>query len=225
MISAIKAAVQAVNGRFQPAVPVSLFFRSDGYSVGEVTIDLILSEDHSLSAAVTQHPVQDGSVVSDHITVLPRSGTMRALVSNHSLSAAEAQSDEDETWKELYERGASATLRNRAQEAWEALKKVVEAKELITIVTALEVYDNVALTGIRTTRDGETGDSLEIEIDFEQVNRVSLKETRVTLQVQPKDMKSTINQKSAVEIATGQQVGIEATEEEEAELTLPEVAI
>ena len=224
MISVLGAVAQAIQGRFEPAVPVSLFYRADGYSVGEVSLDLILSEDHSLNAAVTQHPVQDGSVISDHISVLPRSGTMRALISNFSLSTAEPPEDE-EGLNELYQRAESSVLPNRAADAWEALKKLVENRELVQIVTSLEVYSNVALTSVRTTRDADSGDALEIEIDFEQVKIVQLKETKVTAQVQPRDMKSTINQKSAVQVNSGQKVGSEATEQEEQELVFEDVGV
>ena len=225
MISAIKAIAQAIGGRFEPAVPVSLFYRADGWSVGEISLDLILTETHSLNAVVTQHPVQDGSTISDHITILPRSGTMRVLVSNFSLSTADGSPRA--AWDEIYAQGEAAqkTLPNRAEEAWKKLKDLVKTRELVKVVTSLEVYEDVALTRVETTRDGDTGDALEIDIDYEQVTKVKLKETKVTIQVQPRDMKSTINQKSAVQVNSGQKVGTEATAAEEAQLTLGEVVV
>ena len=225
MISAIRAIAQAIGGRFEPAVPVSLFYRADGWSVGEISLDLILTETHSLNAVVTQHPVQDGSTISDHITILPRSGTMRVLVSNFSLSTAEG--DARAAWDEIYAQGEAAqkTLPNRAEEAWKKLKDLVKTRELVKVVTSLEVYEDVALTRVETTRDGDTGDALEMDIDYEQVTKVKLKETKVTVQVQPSDMKSTINQKSAVQVNSGQKVGTEATAAEEAQLTLGEVVV
>ena len=225
MISAIKAIAQAIGGRFEPTVPVSLFYRADGWSVGEISLDLILTETHSLNAVVTQHPVQDGSTISDHITILPRSGTMRVLVSNFSLSTAEG--DARAAWDEIYAQGEAAqkTLPNRAEEAWKKLKDLVKTRELVKVVTSLEVYEDVALTRVETTRDGDTGDALEIDIDYEQVTKVKLKETKVTVQVQPSDMKSTINQKSAVQVNSGQKVGTDATAAEEAQLTLGEVVV
>ena len=225
MISAIGAIAQAIVGRFEPTVPVSLFYREDGWSVGEISLDLILTETHSLNAVVTQHPVQDGSTISDHITILPRSGTMRVLVSNFSLSTAKGDARAD--WDEIYDQGEAAqkSLPNRAEEAWKKLKDLVKKRELVKVVTSLEVYEDVAITRVETTRDGDTGDALEIDIDYEQVTKVKLKETKVTVQVQPRDMKSTINQKSAVQVNSGQKVGTEATAVEEAQLTLGEVVV
>ena len=225
MISAIGAIAQAIVGRFEPTVPVSLFYRADGWSVGEISLDLILTETHSLNAVVTQHPVQDGSTISDHITILPRSGTMRVLVSNFSLSTAKGDARAD--WDEIYDQGEAAqkSLPNRAEEAWKKLKDLVKKRELVKVVTSLEVYEDVAITRVETTRDGDTGDALEIDSDYEQVTKVKLKETKVTAQVQPRDMKSTINQKSAVQVNSGQKVGTEATAAEEAQLTLGEVVV
>lgn len=225
MISAIGAIAQAIVGRFEPTVPVSLFYRADGWSVGEISLDLILTETHSLNAVVTQHPVQDGSTISDHITILPRSGTMRVLVSNFSLSTAKGDARAD--WDEIYDQGEAAqkSLPNRAEDAWKKLKDLVKTRELVKVVTSLEVYEDVALTRVETTRDGDTGDALEIDIDYEQVTKVKLKETKVTAQVQPRDMKSTINQKSAVQVNSGQKVGTEATAAEEAQLTIGEVVV
>lgn len=225
MISVIGAVDQAIAGRFEPTIPVSLFYREDGWSVGEISLDLILSEGHSLNAAVTQHPIQDGSTISDHITILPRNGTLRALVSNFSLAAA--SSNKAETWQDVYEQGevAQESLPNRAADTWEKLKELVKRRELVKVVTALEVYEDMALTRVETTRDGDTGDALEIEIDYEQAVRVKLKETKVTAQVQPRDMKSTINQKSAVQVNSGQKVGLDATPQEETQLTFGEVAL
>ena len=93
------------------------------------------------------------------------------------------------------------------------------------VVTALEVYEDMALTRVETVRDGDTGDALEIDIDYEQVTKVKLRETKVTAQVQPRDMKSTINQKSAVQVNSGQKVGTGAAAQEEAQLTFGEVAV
>lgn len=225
MISAIGAIAQAIVGRFEPTVPVSLFYRADGWSVGEISLDLILTETHSLNAVVTQHPVQDGSTISDHITILPRSGTMRVLVSNFSLSTAKGDARAD--WDEIYDQGEASqnSIPNRAEEAWKKLKDLVKTRELVKVVTSLEVYEDVALTRVETTRDGDTGDALEIDIDYEQVTKVKLKETKVTVQVQPRDMKSTINQKSAVQVNSGQKVGTEATAAEEVQLTIGEVVV
>ena len=83
---------------------------------------------------------------------------------------------------------------------------VMDAKQPVTIVTSLEVYDNVAITNISTERNGDSGDALEIKVSFRQILTVSLMEHEVTAQVQPKDMDSDINRKSALGVNVGQKV-------------------
>lgn len=66
-------------------LPASLFYRVDGYFVGSIKFDLEISENHSIEAQVSEHPIEDGSVVSDHVRILPRKGSIVGLVTNHPL--------------------------------------------------------------------------------------------------------------------------------------------
>ena len=66
-----------------------LLFKTGGYYISSDTIlhtvsfDLLLDEQHSLEAEVTQHTVEDGSTISDHIRLLPRKGSLTGFVTNH----------------------------------------------------------------------------------------------------------------------------------------------
>lgn len=186
MISVLSAIAQAITGRTDLPKHVCLFYRKEGYSVGAVELDLILDEHHSKDAEVTENPLQDGRAVSDGIYLKLRDGELTGLVSNHSIKHAtppDVQSSEA-----LLEQAESYTLENRAKQAWKDLKGVMDRKELVTIVTALEVYENVAITHIETDRNGDSGDALEIKISFKQVQKVSLREDKVSLAMQPEDM-------------------------------------
>ena len=60
----------------------SLFIKSGGYWVGTIKLDLLLDESHSLESEVTQHPVEDGSQINDHIHIKPRRGSLTGFVTN-----------------------------------------------------------------------------------------------------------------------------------------------
>lgn len=201
MLSFIKLALE---DRYTPKVPVSLFFRQEGWSVGEIGLDLILDEEHSQDVVVTEHPVQKGSPVADHVVAEPREGSFRALVTNWSINHPTPDGTDPS---------------NRASEAWEALKALQLKGEPVVIVTALEVYRDVVITHLDTGRDGTTGDALEIQIDFRQIRQVDLKETEVSVEVQPADMDSGINRMAALDVAKGQQVGVAPSASEAAALT------
>jgi hypothetical protein len=218
MISVVGAVYQATTGRLELPKHTCLFYRKEGYSVGAVELDIILSENHGKDARVTENPLQDGRAVSDGIYLELREGSFTALVSNHSLKHLEPVSEQ--TTDALLGLAQWQPLKNRAREAWEELKSLMDRKELVTIVTALEVYDNVAITHVGAPRDGDSGDSQEFEISFKEVKKVQLREDKVSAQVQPSDMGSDINRQAAVGTSGGQQVGGEPTEADKEQLIL-----
>ena len=202
-------------------IPTSLFYPKEGYSVGEIDIDLILDENHSKHAVVTENPLQDGRAVSDGIYLQLREGSLNALVSNHSLKHVQKIDDEKQNAETLMNMAQwKDQLKNRARDAWNDLKDLMDKKQPVKIVTSLETYDNVVITDIETSRDGETGEALEIMINFRQIQTVSLMETVVSGPVQPKDMKSGINRSAAVGVNNGQKVAAEPSEADKNQLIL-----
>ena len=208
MISVLKAIAQTVMGEQYLPQHVCLFYPKEGYKVGSVELDLILDEDHSKSAQVTENPLQDGRAISDGIFLELQEGSLTGLVTNHSVKIAEERAKQLELQdsETLMAEAENYQLENRAKQAWVDLKAVMDAKQPVTIVTSLEVYDNVAITNISTERNGDSGDALEIKVSFRQILTVSLMEHEVTAQVQPKDMDSDINRKSALGVNVGQKV-------------------
>lgn len=208
MISVLKAIAQTVMGEQSLPQHVCLFYPKEGYKVGSVELDLILDEEHSKSAQVTENPLQDGRAISDGIFLELQEGSLTGLVTNHSVKIAEERAKQLELQdsETLMAEAENYQLENRAKQAWLDLKAVMDAKQPVTIVTSLEVYDNVAITNISTERNGYSGDALEIKVSFRQILTVSLMEHEVTAQVQPKDMDSDINRKSALGVNVGQKV-------------------
>lgn len=208
MISVLKAIAQTVLGEQSLPQHVCLFYPKEGYKVGSVELDLILDEEHSKSAQVTENPLQDGRAISDGIFLELQEGSLTGLVTNHSVKIAEERAKQLELQdsETLMAEAENYQLENRAKQAWIDLKAVMDAKQPVTIVTSLEVYDNVAITNISTERNGDSGDALEIKVSFRQILTVSLMEHEVTAQVQPKDMDSDINRKSALGVNVGQKV-------------------
>ena len=122
MISVVGAVYQAITGRLELPKHTCLFYRKEGYSVGAIELDIILSENHGKDARVTENPLQDGRAVSDGIYLELREGSFTALVSNHSLKHLEPVSEQ--TTDALLGLAQWQPLKNRAREAWEELKSL-----------------------------------------------------------------------------------------------------
>ena len=76
--------------------------------------------------------------------------------------------------------------KNRAKDVWELLKQLQADRRLVTIVTGLEKYENVAVSNVQTMRNAESGEALEFDLQFVEVRTVKLGLTTIQAKVEPK---------------------------------------
>lgn len=53
--------------------------------IGDIWIDVSIREQHAYEAEVSEHPVEVGSAIADHVRPLPRSIEIEGLVTNHPI--------------------------------------------------------------------------------------------------------------------------------------------
>lgn len=194
----------------KPTVMASLFFTGAEYGikpgknssggVAAITFDLIMKESHALTATVSEHPVENGSNISDHIQNGIREGSFTGLVTNFSIYG-------------LPQSGAQ----NPAKEAFELLKRLWEDKKLVTLVLVLDTYEDVAITNISVSRDGNSGDAQEFDISFKSVKQVQLREVSIRATVTPPKMDTKKRRQAATKSVTGTNPGTPVLDNVEAE--------
>lgn len=140
-----------------------LFFSGRDYKIGTVELDLILGEDHIFSNQITEHTVENGSVISDHIKNDLQEGSLTGLVTNHSIKQF----------------GLITGVTNRAKEAYDELKRIWKERSLISIITIMQRYDNVAITNVSSPRDEGTGEAIIFNVSFREVKIVKLKTVQI----------------------------------------------
>lgn len=163
-------------------------------AAGSVTFDLIMSEEPALTAQVCSHPVQEGAELSDHIQPSLPSGRVSALVSNYSLKDAPNGSRYDKY---------SSVVSNRAMEAYRVFQGIFSKRLLVTLVTTMGIWDDVALTSVGAPRDSGTGDALIFDITFQQLRTVQLKTVQLEAVARPSDMKSSKKRQAAAKVKVG----------------------
>jgi hypothetical protein len=94
----------AQAGQGVQTVSSSLFFKSTGYFVDSIRFDLLIDEQHTMENAVTEHAVEDGSTISDHIQVKPRKGSLTGFVTNSPLTPGYNTGEENAWNKDQIER-------------------------------------------------------------------------------------------------------------------------
>ncbi|UXN34438.1 hypothetical protein N8E86_10345 [Avibacterium paragallinarum] len=126
-------------------------------TIGVLELDALLTESTSLSSQITEYPVEDGTVISDHITQeserLSLSGviTSAGILFNISLG------------------------KYKLIEAKETLRELHANRELITIVTGLDVYEDFAIESLEIERNSDDGERLNITAEFRKINKVTLR--------------------------------------------------
>jgi len=165
---------------------VGLFFKKNRrYGVGFYVFDLILNEQHSFKNTVTEHNVENGQPITDHIENELQRGGLTGLVTTFSLSQP----------------GVAAG--NRAQWAFEMLETIWQERLLVTVTTILKVYENVAVTDVTVNRSESTGEALSIGVTFKQVKVVKLKKSIVEAGVTVNNMDSDLNRQATPSINAG----------------------
>lgn len=174
---------------------VSLFYRAEGYSVGDITFDILLDEQHSMENDVTSHNVEDGSKITDHIKNRLRTGSVLGAVTNFSIQNPTT-----------FLGFSGISLPNRALTAYDAFKLLWLNRTTLDIVTTLEVYEDVAVTAINPTKV-EGAEVIEFSVSFQEIKTVKLQEQAITANVAPKDMSNNTNRQAAPKFSADRQVG------------------
>lgn len=159
-------------------------------SVGSLVFDLNLGEQHNLTSDITEHSVEDGSQISDHIRNQLRVGTLTGFISNWSINSK-----------------INPQAKDRMMEAYGALKKIWKEKKPITIVTFFETYIDVGITNIGIgSPDG--GTAFRPQISFKEMNIVKLAKVVLDTDFKVGAMDNDTSKQSAQKADLGKQVGV-----------------
>lgn len=126
--------------------------------VGPLEFDCSIAEDHAVEVDVTDNPVESlpglpGSV-TDHAVVRPRVVQITALVS---------------ATPDRIIGTASALSPTRHLRLWRRLRDLALRRELVSVITTLEVYPSMMLVRVGTPRTRDRTGVVEIQCTAKQV--------------------------------------------------------
>lgn len=130
----------------------TLIYRKEPGKIGELTLDVTISENHNYSSDITQYPIEGGGNIADHIINKPVNLTVVGFITNSPVKI----------FGGILERLSSnrALIPNRVQSAFTLLTDMREIKETFTIVTGLKVYIGMFFKTLSFPRNQGTGDTL-----------------------------------------------------------------
>lgn len=171
-------------------IPFQLFFKGNReYKVGTITFDLLTQEQHNFNNQVSDHNIEDGSTVSDHIKNELENGSLTGLITNFSIRTY-------------------GITTNRAQDAFEEMIRLWKSKELVTVITIMRVYEQMAITSVSVARSNQTGEAIELNISFKKLRTVKLQKVQIETGIKINEMTNDLNRQSSPTLNTGSQVGV-----------------
>ena len=173
------------------------YYVGDEVEQREIEFDAVLTEEHTGNATVTEHPVEKGSSITDHVRPEQERVTFEAIVTNtptrlpktHSNGAHERQTTQTlRTTRRI--RGipvpvfaAASALEfdgdmDRPVDVWEALRDIRDNARLVTIDNGLRRYEDMVIDGLSTPRAaGNKRDVLKFNVSL---RRLRIVESRTT---------------------------------------------
>lgn len=153
-----------------------------------VEIDACLEESHSLANTVTDHPVEEGSNISDHSRPNPDVVTLRCFVSNTPLSSTQVRRSvrsgdvSFETSAAAEAAPSPSDITGRGQNAYLKLKKMRDDGQLVDVVTSLRTYstsdtEGMMIESLTIPRTRDNFDGLEFSMTLKQVRIVRNRQT------------------------------------------------
>lgn len=128
-----------------------------------VQLDIVDKEQHDLKNTVTDHPVEEGVNISDHVRPEPNRVTMDCSISNNPPPSVGAASPQ------------------RGFDAYDQLVTWRDDGTLLNIVTTIDSFSNMVVESISIPRDATNYDGLVFTVTFKKILIVQNQITRVII--------------------------------------------
>lgn len=120
-----------------------------------VIFDAVTSISPKFPCEATQHPIEEGSSVSDHVilknTTLDIEGVITEAITLFSFSLTPTS----------------------PREAYQNLLRARENRQVVQVITSIDTFDDMVIVGLSFPRNVSTGQALDINISFEQIDIVT----------------------------------------------------
>lgn len=157
-----------------------------------IIIDATVSENHSISAKATNHEIEDGSVISDHIINKGRKLVIEGIKSDDPFTLASiALTTSAGLVSNLFEGLASAAIvgggaviagqlfpgDKPSKTAMDVFDELYEKKHSVQIITGLKQYTNMVLENLTVPRTAQNARSLTFKATFRKIIKARFSET------------------------------------------------
>ena len=123
-------------------------------NIGGYFFDGFITVTHNKQLEITQNPVETGASIVDHAYVKPTTVTMKIIVSDAHASLVEGQFSD--SW-------------SRAVSAWNVLKQLQEDRIPVSVLTKLDLYENMLIQNLQATDEANTYTTLSADVTLQEI--------------------------------------------------------
>jgi hypothetical protein len=134
-----------------------LLFKRPDYTLDTITLDAVLTESHSSDSEITDHPVEKGVDVSDHVRPKPVSVKLDCVISDDVIDLAGQK---------------SSHVEGRSRDIYAKIERLKENGTQITVTTQLKRYDALVIGNLSPAIDGSTVGAVKFSISLREVRTV-----------------------------------------------------
>lgn len=146
-----------------------------------IQIDASVKEDHTRDSPATEFPVEDGTSISDHITVKPFKLTLTGVISDSPLNPLKAGlttavASAIKGPLGVIAAGVGTSLfssifssKSPSVAAYEALLNLQQLKQPFDVLTTLKRYPDMWIVNISAPREASGGNSLDFTLQLTQL--------------------------------------------------------
>lgn len=128
-------------------------------AIDVIVVDSIISERHMRTSDITEHPIQNGAFINDHVINQSPMLTMDCFISDTPQNPGILQ-----RLSRFY------TFLKPSQRTFEYLNFLWREKTLLTVVSSLKIYRRMAIESLTFDRNQQTSNALSFRITLKQIN-------------------------------------------------------
>ena len=129
-------------------------------TIGDLEVDCVIDHVTTFASQVTEHPVETGFVISDHVSRQAMKLSLTAIITPTPVQ---------------YFRMMGGSNPDRLSESASYFEQLYLAGEPITVVLPSGIYDNMVMTSCPLPRNVQDGFCYRVSLEFTHVTIVSMK--------------------------------------------------
>jgi len=167
--------------------------------IGGIKVDGVITESTERTMRVTTNPVESGVNIADHVIQEPLRYSMTGVITDTPIGAAAfsqlAGSVVDAATGIFGESESSGAT--RSQQAYNELVALMNAKEIITVDTTLQKYEDLIFESIVVNADKNTANGIHFSASFVQAFIVKTSRQKVDAEnIEGSEDKAALSSKS-----------------------------